>query len=423
MLAGKCKDFVFLRLPVTSGGRFYLLANKRSVMLNFFSSNGFDVKMQKKVIEEVIQSVSTLSLWLTVALVAIFLAVGLIVWFKFRDKFRTFVTATLSVAVGVALSLLAVFLYLQISRMVCAGDIDVYFWLMVGLAGTLVISIVTCTLVKLFKPNAFKYTAIGAITLCVAYAIVLLCIFPTKEDHAPIDGSNPLYISLAVILVLIIALTAILCDLKSKSTNNTKALTYAGISIAIAYVLSYIKIFDGPQGSSVTLFSMLPIMLYSYMFGTKKGVIAGLVYGVLQCLQDSQIYEPLQVMLDYPIAFSALGLAGAFKDRKFLKGKKPIEFILGIVLAGVLRYTASVLSGYFVFYSFASWTDKPLLYSLVYNTGILIDAALDVAMGAILFASKSLMLFVDRVNPVTQLDGDAQDQTETDEAKSDEING
>ncbi len=374
-------------------------------MLSFFKQQGYDVDTQKDIIDAFMGGLSNATLWLVVAVCAIFLIVGVIIAVKFRAKLRAFFTVLLCFATGLAVALLFTFLYLQVNRMIVAGDIDTYFWLIVGFASTLILAITVSVIIKLAKPSAFKYVVLCAISVVVAYAIALLCLFPTKNGYTPINGNNALYISLAVILVLIIATTAILCDLKRGSANATKALTYAGISIAFAYVLSYIKIFDGPQGSSVTLFSMLPIMLYSYMFGTKKGVIAGLVYGVLQCLQDPQIYEPLQVMLDYPIAFSALGLAGAFKDRKFLKGNKILEFVLGIIIAGVLRYTASVLSGYFVFYTYAAWSDSvalqnsPLLYSLVYNTGILIDAALDVVMGAILFASKSLMIFVDRVNP------------------------
>ena len=139
-------------------------------------------------------------------------------------------------------------------------------------------------------------------------------------------------------------------------------------------------------------------MLYAYIFGAKRGVLAGAVYGVLQCLQDPQIYEPLQVMLDYPIAFSALGLAGIFRNAKFLKGKKILELVLGAIVAGFTRYLASVLSGYFVFYSWSSM-DSSLLYSIVYNSSILIDAVIAAVVGGFLFSSKSMLRQIELISP------------------------
>lgn len=391
-------------------------------MFSIFTEKGFTPEQQSDALKAVIEGIRTSSLWIALALAVLLIGIGIFISVKFKDKFRSYLKIAISIAFGFALSLISILIYLQISRMVIKGEITLYFWLLVGFAGTVLLSVITCSLLKIFKNKAFKYVVWGCAGLVVAYTIVILCLFPTEDGFTPY-GSQALYISLSVILILLIALGAFLGDYKRQKTDNTKALTYAGICIAIAYALSYIKFFDGPQGSSVTLVSMLPIMLYSYMFGTKKGVIAGLVYGVLQCLQDPQIYEPLQVLLDYPIAFATLGLAGIFKGRKFLKGNRILEFVLGIILAGVLRYTTHFLSGYFVFYSYAAWSNSPLLqgspllYSLVYNTGVLIDAALDVVVGAILCASKSMLIYIDGVAPVIKIDSE-KEQSETDNQSS-----
>lgn len=68
---------------------------------------------------------------------------------------------------------------------------------------------------------------------------------------------------------------------------------------------------------------MLPLMLFSYMFGIRKGIIVGAIYGVLQAIQDPWIIHPAQFFLDYPIAFAMTGLAGIFKELNVIKSPLP----------------------------------------------------------------------------------------------------
>lgn len=356
------------------------------------------------VLKAVIAGIGDFALWAFVALAVILIATGIIINLKFRERFSGFLKVAISITVGFAVALVGVLLYFQITRLSMKGEIGLNFWLWIGFAGLVVASAITCALLKAFSKKYFKYVSIALAVAVFAYVVVLLCLFPTELE---VQGSKALYIALAIILVLAIVFLSIFFDRKNGTANNTRSLTYAGICIAISYALSYIKIFDGPQGSSVTLASMLPIMLYAYIFGAKRGVLAGAVYGVLQCLQDPQIYEPLQVLLDYPIAFSALGLAGIFKNAKFLKGNKIFEIVLGAIVGGFARYFASVLSGYFVFYSWSSM-DSSLLYSIVYNTGILIDAAIAAVVGGFLFSSKSMVRQIELINPIIQVDAEKE---------------
>ncbi len=372
-------------------------------MLKFLSNTGYDLDAKKDILDAFTESIGKSSLWVALALAVILVAVGVIINFKFRPKFKTFVLVAVSLILGFAISLSFVLFYITFTRMSINGDLTRNFWLLVGFGGTVFIAVITCALLKIFYAKGFKYAAWASVLCVTAYAVALICVLPTDKDTTP--KSYGLYVTLSAILIIGIILGGILGDFKRAKTDNTKALTYAGICIAVSYGLSYIKFIDLPAGGSITLVSMLPIMLYAYMFGTRKGVIAGLCYGVLQSMQDPQIYEPLQVLLDYPVAFSALGLAGLFKGRKFLKGKQILELLLGVLLAGILRYSAHVLSGYFVFYSWAEWSEikalrnSPLLYSLIYNLAILGDAILDAVVGVMLFTSKSLMTFVTGVNP------------------------
>ena len=147
---------------------------------------------------------------------------------------------------------------------------------------------------------------------------------------------------------------------------TVKQLAFCAMSLALGTLLSEIKIIDFPWGGSATLLSMLVICLPGYLFGLGAGLMTGVAYGVLQILIDPYILFPLQLVVDYLLAFGALGLSGLFANSKngLLKG----------YLVGILgRYVFVVLSGWIFFaeYAWEGWA--PLPYSLVYN-GIYIFA-------------------------------------------------
>ncbi len=352
-------------------------------------------------LKRVIESVQSFALWVTVALAVVLVVAGLVVKFRFPEKMRAFALIAVGTVLGYALTLISVILYMQITRMAWKNEIDTNFWLLVGLFGYALVAVIANLFVALFAKKALKAVFWTSLALFAGYLVAILCVFPTYEGYEP--QNNALYIVLTVALVAVIAVLSLLFDRKKGTAAQTKQLAYAGICIATAFALSYVKFFSLPMGGSVTLVSMLPIMLYAYMFGAKKGVIAGVIYGILQCIQSPQIYEPVQVLLDYPIAFGALGLAGIFKGMKGLKGNMLLEFLLGMVVACLGRYFAHVLSGYFVFYSWSTFEQgKELLYSLAYNAFIFVDLALDVIVGAALLSSKTMQRQIASVNPTGQ---------------------
>ncbi len=357
---------------------------------------------QIEALKRAIESVQGFALWVTLALAAVLIGVAVLMRFKFPAKLRAYAGVAAGVAVGYAVTLISVILYMQISRMSLKGELDVNFWLWVGLAAYALAATVACTLVKLFAPKAFKYVFWAALALFAAYVIVILCLFPTGEGYEP--KNKTLYIILSALLVAVILTLSVLFDRKKGGASPTKQLAYAGVCTATAFALSYVKFFSLPMGGSVTLVSMLPIMLYAYMFGAKKGVMVGVIYGLLQCIQSPQIYEPLQVLLDYPVAFGALGLAGIFKGMKGLRGNMLLEFALGMAVACAGRYFSHVLSGYFVFYSWSIWEGRELLYSFAYNSFIFVDLALDVLAGGALLASRAMRKQIAAVNPTETSD-------------------
>ncbi len=140
---------------------------------------------------------------------------------------------------------------------------------------------------------------------------------------------------------------------------STRMLVEAGIMIALAQVLSFIK-YELPYGGSVTLGSMIPIMLFAIRWGTTQGVLAGLVYGFLQFALGTKFsYHPLGIFLDYIFAYGCLGLSGIFRGR--LKG-----ILLSITIALFARFTFHYISGIVLWSSYAQGMN-PYLYSLIYN--------------------------------------------------------
>lgn len=145
--------------------------------------------------------------------------------------------------------------------------------------------------------------------------------------------------------------------LKKDGKFDTRKLTYGSLCIALAFILSYIRLFKAPYGGSVTLGSMLPIIIFAFIFGLKDGILAGMVYGMLQLIQDAYVVHWFQLLLDYPLAFGALGLAGYFRKNIYL----------GLITGGLGRMIFHILSGVFFFASYAPEGMNPLLYSIVYN--------------------------------------------------------
>lgn len=147
---------------------------------------------------------------------------------------------------------------------------------------------------------------------------------------------------------------------------TVKQLVFCAMSIALGTILSEIKIIDFPWGGSATLLSMFVICLPGYFFGLGAGLMTSVAYGVLQLLINPYVLFPMQLVLDYPLAFGALGLSGLFAGAKkgLLKG-----YLVGIVG----RWVFTVLSGWIFFAEYA-WEGWPVLpYSMVYN-GIYIFA-------------------------------------------------
>lgn len=146
----------------------------------------------------------------------------------------------------------------------------------------------------------------------------------------------------------------------------TTKLTTCAMAVALATVLSVLKLYHFPFGGSVTCFSMLVICLPGYWFGLGTGLLTAVAYGLLQFIIDPYVLFPLQVIVDYLLAFGALGLSGLFAAKPEKKNNYA-RLLYGYLIAILGRYIFTVLSGWLFFaeYAWEGW--NPLCYSLVYN--------------------------------------------------------
>lgn len=159
--------------------------------------------------------------------------------------------------------------------------------------------------------------------------------------------------------------------------SHTRPLAFSGLAIALATIIStFIKLPNLPNGGSVTLGSMLIICLVGLTYGTKQGSITGIAYGCLQFMLEPFAVHPLQVLLDYPLAFGALGLAGVFRYSSHGLYK-------GYILAVCARLFLHQLSGMLFFVSYVGSVSENLqlvLAALLYNASyILTEAACTIA--------------------------------------------
>ena len=145
--------------------------------------------------------------------------------------------------------------------------------------------------------------------------------------------------------------------------RDTRVLTEAAIAVALSYVLALFPLFKMPFGGSVSL-EMIPLILLSLRQGWKAGVVAGTAYGLLNLTIDFFVVHPLQLLLDYPLAFGVLGLAGLFKPT--VRGA-----ILGATVAVLARFFCHFLSGVIFFASYGPEGWNPFLYSAAYQAAYL----------------------------------------------------
>lgn len=170
------------------------------------------------------------------------------------------------------------------------------------------------------------------------------------------------YATLVIVGLLCVGLALWIVRRSGKGGKRitTRQIMFSAMAMALATVTSMIKLFDAPMGGSVTLCSMLFIVLIGYWYGPKVGILTGVAYGILQLVIDPYILSLPQMIVDYPLAFGALGISGFFANSKngLQKG-----YLLGIFGRWVFAFLSGCI--FFAYYAWEGW--NPAAYSAVYN--------------------------------------------------------
>ncbi|MGL4799366.1 MAG: energy-coupled thiamine transporter ThiT [Cellulosilyticaceae bacterium] len=205
--------------------------------------------------------------------------------------------------------------------------------------------------------------------------------FILQIQETPIQIWGTLAAFVLAVIIIIVA-KQIKANKEVTKPLSTKMLALGGMCVALSFVLSYIKLFSMPQGGSVTLASMVPIIFFAFVAGPTAGLIAGLAYGFLQFFQDAYAAHWVSIILDYPLAFAFLGLAGIIPSK--MKSLE-LRFILGTSLAMVGRFFMHVLSGAIYFGEYAPEGMNPWVYAMGYNAGFLgVELIITLIIGIIL---------------------------------------
>ena len=117
-----------------------------------------------------------------------------------------------------------------------------------------------------------------------------------------------------------------------------RSLCEGAVLVAVAQILSYLKLWEMPWGGSVVL-SMIPLVLYAVRWGLGAGLLGGFAFGVLQFMFDGGFAIGWQSIVgDYLVAFTVLGLAGLVARRKS-------GVFTGTLIAGFSRFLVHYVVG------------------------------------------------------------------------------
>lgn len=360
-------------------------------------------------------------LYTVVALAVLGLAVALLMYRFRRDRLNDYAKVAFGVVAGLAIMatvLMAVVTFYQINNY-DGGSPKELFQPILALVCVAIGGGCLMGIASFFNKFAVKVAAIitgaGLLGAFIAAMVLMTRYFETSQSEwYPSLSTTGLVVSM-VIGILILGVAFFFG--KKATFSDTRSIVYGAIAIAMSFALSYARFIHLPQGGSVTFASLLPLMIYCCMFGTRRGIVVCLIYGCLQALQDTYIIHPVQFMLDYPLAFGMIGVSGFFCERTPLKKNKLIAFIVGAVIAVVLRYACHICSGVFAFADYADLEtyDTAIAYSFAYNSFTIVDLAIDLAAGILLLLSPAFRRQMDIASqPTKGVEDDFSDADEDD---------
>ncbi|NWF87591.1 energy-coupled thiamine transporter ThiT [Candidatus Bathyarchaeota archaeon] len=148
----------------------------------------------------------------------------------------------------------------------------------------------------------------------------------------------------------------------SGSQSQIRIFAELAVFTALSVVLYNIRLYTLPNGGSITAGAMVPVLWFALRRGAIAGIESGIILGLIVMMIEPYLFFPLQILLDYPIAFGALGLAGLFR-------KEPI---VGVGVGMIGRFISHFLSGIIFADIFIPVGENPYIYSTIYNGSYLL---------------------------------------------------
>ena len=162
------------------------------------------------------------------------------------------------------------------------------------------------------------------------------------------ESSSSVFALLGIFLLIVFFMYA------RKIKFSTRMLMYISLMLAVTILLQQIRLYHFPQGGSVTLGAMIPLMLVSYRYGLSVGMFAGFIFGLINIILDPFILHPIQVLFDYPLPSMAAG------------------FIVSTILVFAGKFACHFISGVVFFASYAPEGSSPIIYSLTVNAAMIV---------------------------------------------------
>ena len=198
-----------------------------------------------------------------------------------------------------------------------------------------------------------------------------------------VENLKTIFINPLTLITLFGCAILLIAFIKFKSLKlNSKLIARIGLAIALAFILDMIKIYSLPNGGgSISLGSMIPIMIISFVYGPSVGLFTGFLFGVFKLILDPYILNPIQVLFDYPLPFMAVGVAGFFKNK-----------YLGASIGMMLRFIFHFISGVEGM--------SPIVYSLTVN-GLAVGGELLICLVLLAFLPTEKLIKILKSNITT----------------------
>lgn len=192
-----------------------------------------------------------------------------------------------------------------------------------------------------------------------------------------------------------------------KEIKLSQKLTESAMMLALATILSFVKIIELPFGGSITLASMLPMVILSYRFGFLWGLLSGFVYSLIQLVfglnnlsyATSVAAAVAIIMLDYVLAFSCTAVGGLFRKMK----SQSSAITLAAFLTCIIRFICHTVSGCTVWAGVSVPTADAMLYSLIYNAAYMLPETIITAVFAV-YLSSALVFSKEKIIPQRKTD-------------------